>query len=827
MSVNFINIPAELKKDCKFCVWKYEKDKSGRKTKVPYNPVTKGHASTDKPSTFADITVAMKTYALGGFDGVGIRVGIAPAADPETGKRYGIGAIDIDDCIREDGSLNDVAASILGILSTAAVEKSPSGKGLRVFFYVDADFAYDKAVYYINNRKLGLEVYFPGATNRFVTVTGNTFREGIVPKDPEAVQSILDTFMKRAKPVENKHIEARSYLSDASVIEHASNSANGERFKDYMDGNWQEYYDNQSDADMSFISMLCFWCGCDEEQIDRIYRSSKMMRDKWDRKQAGSTYGAITIRNAVTSCQNIYMPLNAADINDEFDDLDDEDGKKKKKADFDADRSFITLTIEDMKPTSNPRYGMGEIGVGNMFADYYEPIARYNSDRGVWYVYDGKVWQADIGALKVAELAKELADKLYAFALTIMEEDARKNYIERIRKLQLRKNRDTMIKDARSVYPLSMKAFDSDRYLFNCQNGTLDLRTMEFHNHDPQEFHTKVSQVVYDPDASCPRWVSFIDEVMSGDKERSVYLQKALGYALTADTRMECLFILYGATSRNGKGTTMETFLKIMGEYGKNADPGMLASKFNNQSTGGPSEEIARLAGSRFVNISEPDKKITLDAALTKRLTGNDTITARYLHENSFEFVPSFKIFINTNHLPRITDLTLFESGRIKIIPFNRHFEEHERDTGLKTFFAQPENLSGIFNWVVEGYRRFKTEKLDMPKSVIEATQEYQSESDIIGNFLSECVKREKGSEVRSQAMFERYKQWCGENGILKTGKAADLKKELEKHNIVYDRRKPWSANDPNPGSKTSFYNDVTLVVDDEFVSLDDESIIP
>ena len=111
--------------------------------------------------------------------------------------------------------------------------------------------------------------------------------------------------MKRSKPVENKHIEARSYLSDESVIEHASNSANGERFKDYMNGNWQEYYDNQSDADMSFISMLAFWCGCDEEQMDRIYRSTKMMRPKWDRRQAGTTYGAITIRNAVSSCQNI------------------------------------------------------------------------------------------------------------------------------------------------------------------------------------------------------------------------------------------------------------------------------------------------------------------------------------------------------------------------------------------------------------------------------------------------------------------------------------------------------------------------------------------
>ena len=202
-----------------------------------------------------------------------------------------------------------------------------------------------------------------------------------------------------------------------------------------------------------------------------------------------------------------------------------------------------------------------------------------------------------------------------------------------------------------------MKYFDRDIYLFNCQNGTLDLRTMEFREHRPEEFLTKVSPVVYDPEAVCPRWLSFMDEVMQGDTSRSRYLQKALGYSLSGDTRMECMFILYGATSRNGKGTTMESVLRILGEYGKNADPSLLSTKFGVQSSGGPSEEIARLAGSRFVNISEPEKKITLDAALTKRLTGNDTITARYLHENSFEFRPNFKVFINTNHLPNITDL--------------------------------------------------------------------------------------------------------------------------------------------------------------------------
>lgn len=256
---------------------------------------------------------------------------------------------------------------------------------------------------------------------------------------------------------------------------------------------------------------------------------------------------------------------------------------------------------------------------------------------------------------------------------------------------------------------------------------------------------------------------------------------------MTGDTRMECLFILYGPTSRNGKGTTMESILRIMGEYGKNADPTMLQAKFNAQS-GGPSEEIARLAGSRFVNISEPEKKITLDAALTKRLTGNDTITARYLHENSFEFRPNFKIFINTNHRPNITDLTLFESGRIKIIPFDRHFDEKEQDKGLKGFFAEPENMSGILNWMLEGYKLFRSQGLEMPDSVVQATMDYQMFSDKMGQFFSECLQPKADSELRRAAVYTRYKEWCAENGY-RADSAKMLNTEIDKRYTVQKKR--------------------------------------
>ena len=429
MSVNFVNIPTELKQNASFCLWKKEK-RGGRVTKVPYNPSNGTMAKTNDASTFSDFATAMKTYAMGGWDGIGYRVS------------EGIGAIDIDHCIREDGTLNDVAASILGFFPNSYFERSPSGTGLRGFFKLSPDFAYDKTVYYINNRKHGLEVYLPGVTNRFVTVTGDMYRAGAVERNDEGLATTLDTFMKRKSQTTTAAVEPCSYLTDEQVMQHALKSESGEKFKALYNGQWEELYDSQSDADMALVSMLAFWCGNVEEQIDRIFRESGLMREKWDRHTGDSTYGQITIRNAVSSNSTIYTPIRdaAASAEDEFKDLDDPE-ESEEKSPFRPALSFIKTKLEDMKPHTNPRYQRDEIGIGNAFADYFKPIARFAGDRNIWYVYDGVVWQPDDNALAVAELAKVLADRLYSFALQIKDEDTRNRYIKRVQKLQLRKHR--------------------------------------------------------------------------------------------------------------------------------------------------------------------------------------------------------------------------------------------------------------------------------------------------------------------------------------------------------------------------------------------------
>ena len=385
--VNFTTIPQELKASASFCVWKSEK-RNGKPTKVPYNPKNGMFAHTDDPSTFADFAMVMKVYAMGGWDGIGYRV------FEGTNGAYGIGAIDIDHCIREDGSLNDVAASVLSFFKDCYFERSPSGTGLRGFFHVSQDFAYDKTVYYINNRPLGLEVYLPGVTNRFVTVTGDVYQQGAVPHDDEALMNVLNAFMKRKNRTTGFKGTAVSYFTDDQVVEHASNSASGEKFKALYDGNWEGLYASQSNADMALTSILCFWCGCVEEQIDRIFRSSGLMRDKWDRMTGDSTYGQITIRNAVLECKEIYRPVRKenADLA-EFTDLDAEqiqDERDRRERDgysFTPDLRYLDRTIESLLPHTNPRYESFQLGNARMFVDYYKPIILMNDTRACWYIY--------------------------------------------------------------------------------------------------------------------------------------------------------------------------------------------------------------------------------------------------------------------------------------------------------------------------------------------------------------------------------------------------------------------------------------------------------
>ena len=290
-----------------------------------------------------------------------------------------------------------------------------------------------------------------------------------------------------------------------------------------------------------------------------------------------------------------------------------------------------------------------------------------------------------------------------------------------------------------------------------------EIETVEFLSHTPDMKLSKLCNVSYDPDAKCPKWTKFLDEIMQGDSEKTRYLQKIAGLSLTGNTHEECCFILFGATTRNGKSTFIETLLYMLGDYGVTMRPETLAVKQNADSRTA-SGDIARLQGVRLVNASEPPKRMLFDTALLKSMLGRDSITARFLHQSEFTFIPRFKLTVNTNFLPLIGDDTVFSSGRIRVISFDRHFELHEQNKLLKDQLKQSNELSGILNWCIEGLRLYRKEGLKPPKAVEDATASYQSDSDKIGNFVSECLIESRGC-CSIKAVYERYSEWCRDCG--------------------------------------------------------------
>lgn len=420
--------------------------------------------------------------------------------------------------------------------------------------------------------------------------------------------------------------------------------------------------------------------------------------------------------------------------------------------------------IRELKPE---RYELNDKGNGKLFADTYRDILRFNATAKEWYWFDGKRWQQDTGGMIAEGKAKELSDALFIYAASIGDDTFKTEYIKHVARMGSRRVRKTMIDDSRDINFIVNDDLDKDLYLLNCENGVLNLKTFEFMKHSPDFLMGRIANVEYNPAASSAVWEKFIDEVMQNDTTKIEYLQKLLGYALTGGTNEESCYLLYGASTRNGKSTLVETYSYMLGNtdgYALNMNPETLAQK-NNTDSRQASGDIARLDGCRFLNASEPPKRMVFDAALLKTLLGRDSITARHLHQSEFQFTPIFKLFINTNFLPLITDDTLFSSGRLNVITFNRHFTPEEQDKGLKDRLKKPENISGLLNWCITGLKNYYAEGAVPPQAVAAATSEYRANSDKIGNFVSECLEKSEGNST-VKAVYETYVDWCRDNGF-------------------------------------------------------------
>lgn len=424
--------------------------------------------------------------------------------------------------------------------------------------------------------------------------------------------------------------------------------------------------------------------------------------------------------------------------------------------------------LKRLKPDENPNTKSGDdIASGRLFSEVFGSVVRYDVTAKSFRYYDGRVWKIDDENLIAFHLTKILQKGLYRY-IGLNGGDVSKDYISYVGKLSSRNKRIVMMMEARDFLFVDSTIWDARGELLNCLNGVYNLHTHEFLSHSSEFFLTKITNVEYNPDAKSEDWEKFIEEVTQS-KEKERYLQVKFGYGMTSDTSEESLDIIYGKTTRNGKSTVLETLTYILGSYAMNVNPETLAQKPRDSRS--PSEDVARLNGCRFLVCPEPPKRMVFDVSRVKTFIGRDTLTARNLYEKSFEFVPCFKLFMNTNYLPVVTDDTLFSSGRVRVITFDRHFTEEEQDKTLKDRLRTPENASGILNWCLEGLKIYQREGIIVPVCIKDATIEYRESQDKINQFITDTLEEHEGGVLSVKEIYPKYYDWCRSNGYGVEGK--------------------------------------------------------
>ena len=227
------------------------------------------------------------------------------------------------------------------------------------------------------------------------------------------------------------------------------------------------------------------------------------------------------------------------------------------------------------------------------------------------------------------------------------------------------------------------------------------------------------------------------------------------------------MFILHGKTTRNGKSTMLGTIHHLLGDYATVSPVSIICKADRAKNAESASPTIAALKGKRFVTMAESNQYGRLDEETIKQLTGGEEITARNLYESVMTFLPQFTMWLSCNDLPAVQDKSLFASDRVRVIEFNKHFTEEERDETLKEVFRTPEAMKGIFTWLLVGYFKYKRFGLTMSDKMKRVIKQYERDNDLVLQFLEEkCEKLTEGS-TRAKSLYDSFKIWCKSNGYF------------------------------------------------------------
>jgi putative DNA primase/helicase len=406
-----------------------------------------------------------------------------------------------------------------------------------------------------------------------------------------------------------------------------------------------------------------------------------------------------------------------------------------------------------------------DVHLGERFASLYCEELRYRPERKQWLVWSGKYWKADAGHEVYRRVERMVREYLKAL---LSDNEADRVFLgartKELGRYLYRRKLEDVREHARtnSKFEIGEDRLDADPWLFNVQNGTLNLRTCQLQPHRPTDLLTKLSPATYTANAKCPRWRRFLREIMNDDKGNVSFLQRAIGYTMVGVTTEQVLFFCHGSGA-NGKSTFLEVIGALFGKhYGVTIDFNMLLRSHHQQE----SRDKPRLLQMRFVSANETPIGARWNEAVVKDLTGGDTVHARRLYEETFQFAPTHTLWCRGNSQPASHDLSVAFWRRMKLIPFTRQFTGDDRDDGLKDRLIDQE-LSGILNWALAGCAKWRqateakqSNALGEPLSVKRATEEYRTREDIIGEFLAACCRLGADYWCPTAKLFQAFQAW-------------------------------------------------------------------
>lgn len=447
---------------------------------------------------------------------------------------------------------------------------------------------------------------------------------------------------------------------------------------------------------------------------------------------------------------------------------------KTQRADADRGRRGDKTPIDPVHAArSGKPFAMTDLGNAERLVALHGNDIRWDAARKVWRVWDGRRWALD-SALRANALAAKTARNIRQEAAAAPSgsgngHDTGQDLFKHAVKSESRDRLAAILEVAKSQpgVAASADAFDSDPWLLNVQNGTLDLRTGRLRLHDRADLLTKLAPVEYHPDSRCERLEKFFRDVTNGDEDLLAFLQVLAGYTLTGDTSEEKIFLLHGPEA-SGKTTFLEMLRSCLGEYAATIQAELLTKRRNGNGASAPTPELARLAGVRLAAGSEMEQGRDMAEALAKNLSGGEAITARHLHAEFFDFLPQFKLWLALNHCPKVSADDGAIWRRILRIGFAHSVPPDRLDTTLKPYLRNPKGgAPAFFAWAVRGCLRWQREGLSVPQAVVRSTNAYREESDPLAAFIQECVLLSDGGAWETWAdLWQGYSEHAEQNGI-------------------------------------------------------------